>query len=286
MKKETGRRDGVRHQSILLIIARFFLIPLLLAAPLDAHAQTFVLRDGQTLDAEVERENADFYVLRLPNGSTKVLLKSKIGSSGAAPGSQDRKAALANRRPERLSAFAELWPPEVGKPYPDLELYDQTGKITQLSSFKGSVILVEPVAMNCTACQAFSGAHRLGAYADVSPQQDLKSIEEYFPKYTGGMSFSDRRFVFIQIILFDLNNNVPTAQDARKWAEQFRLDRAKNRVVLASRREMAGPASYNMIPGFQLIDKNFILRSDSTGHNPKHDLWKHLLPMVPKLLKE
>jgi len=39
-----------------------------------------------------------------------------------------------------------------------------------------------------------------------------------------------------------------------------------------------------VIPGFQLVDRDFILRSDATGHRPANDLWKHLLPMVPQLL--
>jgi cytochrome oxidase Cu insertion factor (SCO1/SenC/PrrC family) len=39
------------------------------------------------------------------------------------------------------------WPPQLGQPYPDLELVDQTGQKTRLSSFKGKVILIEPVGM-------------------------------------------------------------------------------------------------------------------------------------------
>ncbi len=40
------------------------------------------------------------------------------------------------------------WPPELGKPYPDLELVDQTGKKVRLSSFKGKVLLIEPIGMS------------------------------------------------------------------------------------------------------------------------------------------
>lgn len=39
------------------------------------------------------------------------------------------------------------WPPQPGHAYPDLELVDQTGRPVRLSSFKGRVILVEPVGM-------------------------------------------------------------------------------------------------------------------------------------------
>jgi hypothetical protein len=40
------------------------------------------------------------------------------------------------------------------------------------------------------------------------------------------------------------------------------------------------PASYKMIPGFQLVDRAFILRADATGHTPTHNLWEDLLPML------
>jgi hypothetical protein len=41
-----------------------------------------------------------------------------------------------------------------------------------------------------------------------------------------------------------------------------------------------------MIPGFQLIDADFVLRFDASGHHPKHDLWRELLPAVPSLIDE
>ena len=39
------------------------------------------------------------------------------------------------------------WPPEVGKPYPDLNLYDHRGNLVKLSQFKGKVLLIEPIGM-------------------------------------------------------------------------------------------------------------------------------------------
>lgn len=177
------------------------------------------------------------------------------------------------------------WPPRLGEPYPDLELIDQTGQIVRLSSFKGSVVLVEPVGMTCPACQAFAGAHRYGSFEGVAPQRGLLSIEELFPKYTNGLSLSDDRIVLVQLLLYSMSMRAPSPGDARRWAEHFRMDRSKNFIVLAGTKELLGQASYNMIPGFQLVDRNFILRADSTGHRPRHNLWKYLLPMVPQLLQ-
>jgi hypothetical protein len=178
------------------------------------------------------------------------------------------------------------WPPQLGEPYPDLELIDQTGQPVRLSSFKGSVILIEPVGMTCPACQSFAGAHRLGSYQGVAPQEGLPSIEELMPKYARGLSLSDDRIVFVQLLLYSMSMGPPTPADARQWAEHFRVDRAKNHVVLAGAKELLGPASYEMIPGFHLVDRNFILRVDSTGHRPRHSLFSELLPMVPRLLEE
>lgn len=42
-------------------------------------------------------------------------------------------------------AFA--WPPVAGQPYPDLELRDFRGETVQLSSFRGKVLLIEPIGM-------------------------------------------------------------------------------------------------------------------------------------------
>ena len=178
------------------------------------------------------------------------------------------------------------WPPTLDQPFPDIALIDQTGQAVRMSSFKGKVVLVEYVGMTCTACQAFSGAHDVGVYGGASAQQGLESIERLFPKYTGGVSLDDEQVVFVQILLYDMSMGAPTATDVRDWARHFGFDRSRNQVVLAGKRSLLGKASYNLIPGFQLIDKNSVIRSDSTGHQPRHNLFTELLPMVSALLWE
>jgi hypothetical protein len=56
--------------------------------------------------------------------------------------------------------------------------------------------------------------------------------------------------------------------------------------VLAGGPALRNQASYVMVPGFQLVDRKFVLRWDATGHNPRHDLYRELLPEIPKLLRE
>ncbi len=192
-------------------------------------------------------------------------------------------APVTAAQPGRLPA---VWPPRVGEPYPDLELVDQTGQLVRLSSFKGSVLLIEPVGMNCPACQSFAGAHRLGSYEGIQPQGGLPSIEELVPQYARGLSLSDERIVYVQLLLYSMTMEAPTPEDARKWAQHFRADRAKNHIVLAGTKEFIGQASYDLIPGFQLVDRNFILRVDATGHRPQHSLFSQLLPALPGLLEE
>lgn len=188
---------------------------------------------------------------------------------------------------EEKVAPPETWPPAVGKAFPDLALTDQEGKVTRLSSLKGKVILVEPVGMGCPACQAFSGGNgKKGPFEKVGPQQGLAAFDELLEKHAK-VKASEPQVVLVQILLYDLTNGAaPKPEDAKKWAEHWGFEKKKNRYVLAGTAQMVNKASYDMIPGFFLVDKKFVVRSDSTGHNPKENLYEKLLPLVPKLVKE
>lgn len=56
-------------------------------------------------------------------------------------------------------------------------------------------------------------------------------------------------------------------------------------VVLAGGKDMVNQASYDMIPGLQLIDKNFVLRYDASGHNPKHS-WGELFGSLREFIDQ
>jgi hypothetical protein len=178
------------------------------------------------------------------------------------------------------------WPPKVGAVYPDLELLDQHGNQWNLSRLKGQIIIVEPIGMNCPACQAWSGAHSKGGFGDIAPQKNLETFENYFNSFAKGLRLSDGGITVVQLILYDLKMGKPTARDAREWADHFEFKSENNRYVTVPTNDMRSQNSYALIPGFQLIDKNFILRSDSTGHNPKNNLYSELLPLVPQVLLE
>jgi hypothetical protein len=179
-----------------------------------------------------------------------------------------------------------LWPPKLGEKYPDLALRNHHGQRVNLSRFSGKVLLIEPIGMSCPACQAFSGGNKYGGFAGVRPQKGLDSIEDYFPRYAGGLSLGDKDLIFIQILFYNISMKAPSLKNAKEWARHFKLETKSQYHVLYADESFINKATYNLIPGFQLVDKSFVLRFDSTGHHPKHNLFRQLLPAVPKLLKE
>ena len=182
-----------------------------------------------------------------------------------------------------------IWPPRIGERYPNLRLLNAHGERVALDSLAGKVILVEPIGMDCPACNAFAGGNRPGAsgFQGVQPQGGLPSIEELLDSYAGGISLSDDRIALVHLLLYRPGRDgPPKLETARLWAKHFGIEESEDTLVLVGESYLIGPASYNMIPGFQLIDSDFVLRFDASGHHPKHDLWRELLPAVPSLIDE
>lgn len=175
------------------------------------------------------------------------------------------------------------WPPNVGDTYPDFEVVDHRGKIHRLSDFKGKPLLIELTAIPCAGCQAFSGGNVHGGYGKVRPQKNLGSFEEYLARFGGGMKASDPRFTFMQLMLYDLKMGTPSKEEIAAWAKHFKLDNLNNTYVVAPTGHRP-KNSYKLIPGFHLLDKNFKVVSDSSGHYPKNNLYRHLIPLLAKLV--
>lgn len=199
-----------------------------------------------------------------------------------------------NRIPAEMVSWAGLrssqsvvlgsWPPTAGERYPDLVLTDQRGETLQLSELAGKVILLELAAVPCKGCQAFAGGNRHGGFAGVPVQPGLDSIHDYAAQY-GGVKLG-RDVVFVQLLLYGKSMTSPTQQEVAAWAEHFQLRRSAGEIVLRGDPSMLGPATYAMIPGFQLIDRDFVLRYDSSGHQPRHDLYRDLLPALGEMTRE
>lgn len=208
------------------------------------------------------------------------------------PNKEERQKLLNQQKLEKEHAlFAEVaarqkkipWPPRLGAAFPDMPLIDSRGKIVEFSSFRGKVVLVEYGAMNSATTQAFSGAREFGPFGSVSPSPRLNSIRDYFADYAAGTD--PRRVTFVQILFADLENRIPLVDDLAAWAEHFG-DARSGRTTYFSAGPLLRKRSDDLVPGFQLLDRNLVVRADATGSSPRQDLFKDLLPMIPSLLKD
>jgi hypothetical protein len=189
--------------------------------------------------------------------------------------------------PEAVGDLPAGWPPRVGEPYPDLELIDADGDALRIGALEGKVLLIELVGMNCPGCNAFSGGNRpgVGGLRGLTPQPGLPSIEELVARFAPGVSRGDPRLEFQVVQLYDYSMEAPDLEDAREWRRHFGESVPHARITVPAH-DLRGPDAYALIPGFQLVDRDQVLRWDSTGHAPRHNLWEQLLPALPKLLSE
>lgn len=177
---------------------------------------------------------------------------------------------------------AQPWPPKLGDSYPDLTLRDLDGNAVQLASLAGKPLLIEPVGMNCPGCQAYVGGNDqgVGGFGGVRPQGGLESLETYLPQYTDGLQMNDDRFTYVVVIFYGMDMQAPSVAEARAWSEHFGLTDQDNCVVLVGDERHINRATWNLIPGVQLVDEDFVLRSDATGHHPQHNFWDHTFPKL------
>ena len=198
--------------------------------------------------------------------------------------------AISNAGMEKPALFTEhvtlghAWPPRLDEAFPNLTMIAHNGDTVQIADFRGKVVLVEPIGMTCAACNAFSGANDVGGYSRITPQQNLPSIEKLLPRYADGTKLSTNDIVLVQVLLYDMKLKAPGAEDAQRWAAHFGFDQRENIYVLSADERYVNRASYDMIPGFFLVDRDGILRFDATGHRPKHNLFTELIPAISRFL--
>lgn len=139
--------------------------------------------------------------------------------------------------------------------------------------------------MNCPACNAFAGGNAgRNGFEGTRPQSNLLSIAEMLPAYAGGVTIDHPDLVLVHLLLYNMKMKAPSREDARAWGDHFGVS-SPNHLVLYADERFIGPASYKLIPGFQLVDRDQIVRSDSTGHHPRDDLYENLLPMLGEMLR-
>ena len=177
------------------------------------------------------------------------------------------------------------WPPQVGKQFPNVKFFDHTGERFSFSQLPARPTVIELIAMSCAGCQAFAGGNEVGAYGGFASQDDLKSLEHYFRRYTG-QDLHAANVNVVQIVFYDLELQSPSPEELASWRKHFRLDRHRNTHVISGGDPLASSVSFNMIPGFLLLDADQTVQFDSCGHQPRHNLYTELLPAVKKMLKE
>ncbi|MGE0711530.1 MAG: TlpA family protein disulfide reductase [Planctomycetota bacterium] len=200
-----------------------------------------------------------------------------------APGARAPASPEPDPGPSPLPAdgLSHHWPAVKGRAYPDLQLFDLEGNPFALSSLRGKVVLLEPVGLPCPACIAFSGGKAHGAFRGTKPQADLEDVWTYLERY--GVRAGHPDLVVVQVVFYGTYSSAPKLADVRAWAEHFALERHPNTRVLWADARYTRPVTYQMIPGFQLIDRRFRLLLDSTGHRPQDDLGQLLVALRQQL---
>ena len=192
-----------------------------------------------------------------------------------------------NNQFKNYSNFPLPWPPQMNKQYPDIGLIDQEGKAFKLSDFRGKIILIETIDMAMAQSQAYSGAATFGPFGAKTAEVDkkLQPIQAIIGKYSEGkITLPNPDIIYVKIIFYNATAAQALPTDATNWAEHFKLSKADNIFVAVPDKDLRIAATTSLLPGFQLIDRAFNLRVDSSGLTPKHNLEMTLIPLIPKLL--
>ena len=199
----------------------------------------------------------------------------------------ERKASL--ETPYRMSQLASResklsdWPPKCGRQFPRFDLFDHAGSRFSFDDLRGKPTVIEFISMTCAACQAFAGGNEFGPYGGLASQPDLLSFEKYFEQYTGFDLYSGE-VNYVVVVVYNDKLQSPTARDLYNWRNHFHMQHRDNAFIVSSS-ELASKESFEMIPGFMLLDRDQTVIFDSTGHKPKHNLYSELLPGVKDLLR-
>jgi hypothetical protein len=198
-----------------------------------------------------------------------------------------RDPTPAERRPAQPAHVGEIgWPPVLDQPYPPLVLLGIDDQWHALADLKGRPVLIHVIGMGNPASNAWAGAgdDPERGFRGVIPQVGLGTLRENLQQHAGGVALDDPRFAVVHLLLADPAGHAPSVADAREWAARFGVDGLRNHLALVGDARLATAAGLAMVPGFQLLDRDLVLRRDSTGEQPKHDLHRDLLPELARML--
>ena len=185
----------------------------------------------------------------------------------------------------------EIWPANMNEPYPNVDLLDKDGKRFTLSGLKGRVVILEFIDISSPISQGQSGAAVTGAYHGSTTSQE---VDEYALPFSdvvkkslnAGFNLPNNNIIELKIIVYGAAGSQATVNDAQNWANHFALGAAGSNIIVAvTEKDFRSKRSDSVVGGFQLLDRNLLLRVDSAGPKPKHNLSMTLLPLVPKLIR-
>jgi hypothetical protein len=207
---------------------------------------------------------------------------------------KERWKAYGNKNPDpatieeqQRAKFAEVrrsqeqasWPAKVGNYFPTMLFLTPNGDKRSIDEFKGRPILIEYVSMSSTSSQAFSGSQDRGSFLAIPINKNFQSLEKYFPVYSSGVHAHE--ITLMQILLLGPKGRPVDLTTAKNWTKHFELEQ-RGRIVLIATSALLRNDGSQLLGGFQLLDKNLVVRADATGERSK-TLFSQLFPLIKRI---
>lgn len=220
------------------------------------------------------------------------MIQGRLNRVGPDPELTEEQRALqdsiAGVEGSRNPFIPENWPPAMNTIYPNIKLVDYTGQPFDLESYAGRIIIIEYIDLNDPISQAQSGAALAGVLPGTFVEQDETNSEpfdEVFRKTAlNDITLPDPNLLHIKVLVYGVNGGQATVDDAERWANHFDLKKSDNFIVAVPEKDFRGKETLQMLTGYQLLDRNLVLRVDSAGVAPKHNLRLTLIPLAEKLI--
>lgn len=174
------------------------------------------------------------------------------------------------------------WPPVVGERYPDMALHDLEGRLVRLSSLAGKVLLISPIGTTSPGSIGFEGGPDCEPLAGFAPQGNVQGLQQLLTQH--GVPLDHEDLVTVHLLLYSTMHDAPTPEQARQWVKHFGLDERSNAVVLVGDRRYIRQETLRMIPGIQLVDRDFILRADGGGIRAPDNIYSVVIPTAAREL--
>jgi len=160
------------------------------------------------------------------------------------------------------------WPPsKLNEKYPDIPFIKRDGGVLKMSDLKGHYVVIHYRGTTCPACQ------------NMAKQR--------------ASLWNDSRVVNVDVLLFNDQMKPAKAADADKWANQYGFQEANREIVVGCPDWIHAPdlyqATYNMVVGGQLLDKDGIIRASCVtpnGENRPPHYWSDIESMLNGWLAE